>query len=237
LEALIPHLQQALRIHRRIGSIESERASVIDALDRMPLGFILARANGTVILANRAARDILNLADGLQSVSGRLAAASPTENKVLQHWILTAAQAIDGIAGGCGGALSVSRPSLKTPLSVLITPIRSHASNELNDGRAAIFVADPEQAVTVRSEVLQDLWGLTAAEAVVASRIAAGQTVTEIAASLLVTNGTVRWHLKRVLAKTDTGRQPELVRVLATGPSTVRTAENSHNSRPSAAKR
>ena len=54
-------------------------------------------------------------------------------------------------------------------------------------------------------------------EAKVASRIAAGMRLPAISDDLGITIHTVRGHLKQLFVKTDTHRQPELVRVLMTG--------------------
>jgi DNA-binding CsgD family transcriptional regulator len=95
----------------------------------------------------------------------------------------------------------------------------------MREARAAVFVADPERGVRVQADVLQQLWGLTRAEAAIATRLAAGESVADIADALALGGGTVRWHVKNVLGKTRTSRQADLVRVITTGPSMVRRRE------------
>ena len=62
----------------------------------------------------------------------------------------------------------------------------------------------------------RDLFGLTPAEAALAQALAAGRSLHEYADEARVTCETARWRLKQVLAKTDTHRQAELVRLLLT---------------------
>ena len=58
------------------------------------------------------------------------------------------------------------------------------------------------------------MFGLTRAEGSLAILIANGKTLEEIAASLYISIHTARTHLKRILLKTDTGRQAELLRLI-----------------------
>jgi DNA-binding CsgD family transcriptional regulator len=222
LRALMPHLQQALRIHRRVVSAEIGRATAVEALDAMPLGVIVLRTDASVVFANGAAQEILNARDGLESVDGRLQASAPAEDRRLRDLVGSAAMTAAGDGEQPGGTIVLPRPSMRLPLSVLVTPLRTVASTGLSEAHAAVFVADPERGVRVQSEVLQHLWGLTPAEASIASRIAIGQSVSDIAETLTLGEGTVRWHVKNVLSKTQTARQADLVRVITTGPSVVR---------------
>ncbi len=66
-------------------------------------------------------------------------------------------------------------------------------------------------------ERLRRIYGFTPVEAEVAARIAAGMRLPAISDALGITIHTVRGHLKQLFVKTDTHRQPDLVRVLVTG--------------------
>ena len=56
--------------------------------------------------------------------------------------------------------------------------------------------------------------GLTAAETRVAVLLGQGRSVRDIARELDRSENTVRWTLKRVLSKTNSARQADLVRLL-----------------------
>ena len=117
-----------------------------------------------------------------------------------------------------GGAISLSRPSLRRPLSVIVTPLAATGVDTLcvSGPCGAVFVADPERAVQADIDILHQLWGLTATEAKIASMLASGLTLADMSDRLAITGGTVKWHLKHVLGKTQTNRQAELVRLLVT---------------------
>lgn len=65
---------------------------------------------------------------------------------------------------------------------------------------------------------LQSAFGLTVAEARLASRLQQGESLTEIADALGLSRETLRRHLKNVFAKTNTNRQAELVLLLSRVP-------------------
>lgn len=81
-----------------------------------------------------------------------------------------------------------------------------------------IFIRDPELPIT--AERLCDLFGLTRTEAAVAAALGRGRSLEEIAAGMGIGLGTVRSHLKHILAKTGTHRQAEAVALLAGSVST-----------------
>ena len=75
----------------------------------------------------------------------------------------------------------------------------------------------PERSCCNPGEHLAMLYGLTATEARVAARLAAGRSVAEIADEHGVVVDTVRNQLKSSFAKTDTRRQSELVAAVLLG--------------------
>jgi DNA-binding CsgD family transcriptional regulator len=85
-----------------------------------------------------------------------------------------------------------------------------------------VFVTDPEREDPPVPEILQRLYGLTPSEAAVALAVAQGHDPRHIAEELRIGIPTVRTHLYRAMAKTDTRRQAELVRVLLCGPAGLR---------------
>jgi DNA-binding CsgD family transcriptional regulator len=78
---------------------------------------------------------------------------------------------------------------------------------------ALVFIRDPEAPLAATR--LRELFGLTRTEAAVAAGLGDGKSLENIAADLGTGIGTVRTHLKRVLAKTGTHRQAQLVALLA----------------------
>jgi DNA-binding CsgD family transcriptional regulator len=115
-----------------------------------------------------------------------------------------------------GGALSLERPSLRSPLRLLAVPLPAGSAwpdLPLESG-AILVVVDPEEARALPSDRPQALFGLTPAEAAVAVALAAGEGLPAVADRLGIARPTARTHADRVLAKTGTGRQAELAGLL-----------------------
>jgi DNA-binding CsgD family transcriptional regulator len=81
-----------------------------------------------------------------------------------------------------------------------------------------LLVLDPDARRGVPVDLLRRVYGLTAAEARVAQRLAQGRSIESIAADLGVCVHTARNHLKQIFDKTGTHRQAELVALLHAGP-------------------
>ena len=62
------------------------------------------------------------------------------------------------------------------------------------------------------------LFDLTPTEARVAAEVANGQSLDDVARELRLGIGTVRWHVKRIMSRTDTRRRAELVRMILLSP-------------------
>ena len=219
LRLLAPHLQRAVQLMLRMDVLKARTGAAEEALDRLPIGVILVDATGRPLRLNRTAEAILAGGDGLQVRRDGLAAARTDETRALQRLIAVAAATGSGRGLAPGGALALSRPSGRLPLSVLVAPCRSETLAHGRDRPACVvFVSDPMLEVATPADLLRHLYGLTRAEARLAALLLQGQDLPEAGAELGVSLHTVRAHLKAVLAKTGAGRQAELVRILLSSP-------------------
>ena len=232
LDRLAPHLTRALRMQTRFAALEAQRWADQTLRDRLPFAVILVDECGRIVSQNQAATDLLAAGDGLSARHGRLRTAHPADQAALEKLISDAAAATDRHGPAQGGATAVRRRSLFRPLQIFAMPIPRHGGGfSLDLGlpvpAALIVVTDPETVPQAPAAVLQRLYGLTPAEAALARALAAGRSLQEYADGAQITVETARWRLKQVLAKTDTHRQAELVRlvlssaVLGSGPSTA----------------
>jgi DNA-binding CsgD family transcriptional regulator len=79
---------------------------------------------------------------------------------------------------------------------------------------AAALIFDPARLSQARAETASRFYGLTSAETTVARLVLEGLSPIQIATHLRVAQATVRTHLARLFAKTETRRQTELLRLL-----------------------
>ncbi len=194
--------------------VEIPWACAAEVMDCFRVGVILVGAGGRVLAANRPAHEISSLKDGFEFNREYLRTALPQETSALRNLIA---------AGRAPVFLSLSRPSGKRPLSVLIRSLSQDRDACSSDWPVAVvFVSDPDQRLDVDPAAVKDLYGLTPAEAAVASLVGVGRPVLEAASRLGVQTNTVRMQLKQVYAKTGAHRQSALVYLIMTGPAHLR---------------
>ena len=220
---LVPHLQRAFEISRHIQTIKAQRESSDDALDHLPFGIVLVDSSGRPVVVNRQAELISGQGRGITITTDGLTAASPKETQALRQHIQQAAQGQEGKA--CrGGVLSITRDGSSLPLSVIVAP---HNSVQPLFGfagpRAAaiVFISDPAQQPAISPEILSALYGLTKAEARLATELAQGRSLDEIADAYHVSKHTLRSQLKSIFSKTGLKRQPDLIRLILSGPASL----------------
>jgi DNA-binding CsgD family transcriptional regulator/PAS domain-containing protein len=220
LRALLPHLQQALRIQKLFASYVSERRMMMEALDKLRQGVIAVAQTGRIIYINRSAKRIVDQRDGLSiDKQGLLQTSYPSETSHFRRLIKSACNLKSDPSVTCGGVLLLSRPSGLRPLSIMVAPLTEVALNpEVNQPAALVFINDPEQNVGTAEEVIRRLYGLTPAEARLATVLTQGKSVTQASEELEVTRNTARTHLKRIFQKTGAQRQSDLVKLLLNSP-------------------
>jgi DNA-binding CsgD family transcriptional regulator/PAS domain-containing protein len=214
MQILIPHLQRALILHRRLTSLEAERAAAADVIDRLPIGVILVDGDLKVTLVNRVANQLIGQQDGLTVHARVLRATSPTLTARL-HGVLTAAVAVtvgESLAVD-NAALALPRPSGRRAFQVLVVPVtRRHEIAGWVDGSAAImFISDPEIRPRPDAEVLGEYFGLTPAEARFAVAVAGGQSPQDVADTQRLTRSTARWLTEQLRRKTASRTQAQAV--------------------------
>lgn len=103
----------------------------------------------------------------------------------------------------------------KPPLIVRILPIGGAARTPFLGARALLTFTSVEQKAAPDPDLLADAFGLTRAEADVASFLVQGKSAEAIAARRGIAPVTVRNQIKALLAKTGTHRQSELIALLS----------------------
>jgi DNA-binding CsgD family transcriptional regulator/pSer/pThr/pTyr-binding forkhead associated (FHA) protein len=185
-----------------------------EVLDGIQLAVVLVGRGGEQVLwANRSARAILERSDGLRAGSYGLRVADASAARQLRRLLSQRANE-EG-----GGAMHVPRASGR-PLALLATPLVRGASSA--GPLYALFITDPDAELETPVATLSRLYGLTVTESEVAGELLAGRTPEELASQLGISIHTARTHVKRILAKTGTRRQSELLRLLLLGPAQLR---------------
>jgi DNA-binding CsgD family transcriptional regulator len=218
-QLLMPHLRRACLLHQRLKRLRAERSGGLAALELLPTAVWLLDADGRLLFANRAGRELDQCHDGLWiDLHGMPVADDPGERQALQRCIAATIAAGRGLGVASDCVLSVRRRQQAPPLYVTLYPLGREAL--LHGSAAAMFILDPAKSTVPHTDALRMLYGLTPAEARLASALAEGGTLAEYCGSHRLRANTVRTHLKRALAKTDTHQQSQLVSLIARLPAT-----------------
>ena len=214
MRGLVPHLQQALRTHDKLGTLANCTLGLAGALEAVRYGIIIVGGEHLVVNLNSAAERILRAEDGVCTRSGRITATSVHAERELRCAIHSAL-AGEGSTIRAGRSLTCFRPSGRRPYVIHVLPsYRRDADEPRRQPMALVLIIDPEDQPEPAAELLRRLYHLTKTEADVALRVTHGADLKEISEQLSISLATVRTHLQRVFDKTDTHRQAELVRLL-----------------------
>jgi DNA-binding CsgD family transcriptional regulator len=212
LQALVPHLRQALQMRSMFIRNTIQRDLALGSLDGLASAVILTDATGKVLYANRAAVAMLRQEDGLREREGRICTNTPATTRTILHLIGKASsRKVISLRPDMPYALTLQR-SRRAPLPVQIASVRAGDLSAIRDIPMAMLIAqDTEHVDASRLEVLQAMFSVTPAEAWLAGKLASGCSLEEAARSKGVGMNTVRTQLKSLFLKTGTRRQGELV--------------------------
>jgi DNA-binding CsgD family transcriptional regulator len=227
LTALMPHLRRATRLRCLVRAMQAELDDLGRALDAIPSAVVILDRSAKVVCANAPAEALLREGGGLRTERGKLTASMPATRRELSAAIARSAEEAD--AGARRPASAAVAPTISIPLdrdgagcslSLVFFALRPRSTlRGSGSGAARVLVVlhDPRRRVRLDPALVAKVYGLTATEAALATALAEGQTLAEFARARGCTEQTARTHLKRILDKTGTHRQADLVRVLLGG--------------------
>ncbi|WP_415225188.1 LuxR C-terminal-related transcriptional regulator [Psychromonas sp.] len=205
LNKLIPHIQHAMQLYHL--KLKSDKQHFLSELlfDQILLPVILLDEQGYVSHCNQQAELFFAQHQYLKKI-----------NKSL-HWInVRSNRQIQQAIQKCLREQTTHHLQLEMPkgLSIVLTFVPLVHKNN-NGGGIAVFIYS-QNLLPVNQQVLCELYNLSTKEALVCSELISGRSPAEIAENTYLSYETVRTYIKRIMKKTDTRRQSELVaKVLA----------------------
>ncbi|MGH6644874.1 MAG: helix-turn-helix transcriptional regulator, partial [Bradyrhizobium sp.] len=205
LDSLRPHLARSALVSQRL-SFERTRTAV-ETLSALGLAACAVGQSGTVLLANREfeAETFVWTTRG----GNRIALFDRRADRQLRD-------ALGVIESGRGvRSLPILAQDGGMPAVLHVVPIRRSAHDLFGQASAILVLTKASGTPTQATSLLQTLFDLSATEANIAARIAAGETAEHIAQADGKRVDTVRNQLKSVLGKAGCRRQVDLARMLA----------------------
>jgi DNA-binding CsgD family transcriptional regulator len=214
LEKLGPHLQRAAALHEFLSRAREATDSLGAAVAAAGFAVFLLTGDCRVVFANAKAEEFIRRGIGLRYERGRLVATGPALTVRLRALARHGSRPERG-EGDIGGTLELCRGENRPPLVAHVfplAPIRTVAIFDLERPAVAVFIVDPAAGFGAQIQQFAARFGLTPAETRVLVEIIAGNGLPAAAGRLKITGATVRTHAYRVLEKTGTTRQTELIR-------------------------
>lgn len=215
LRILAPYLANAVRVNVLLETERRKTAALIQTLDNLPIGALLANRKGRVVAANTKAETYLSEAGLLRDRAGTSLSLGSSMTAALQRAIPALN---DRHPGTC---LEVPLRRNAPALELLLFPISPQMGKIFDVGTeevaVAVFIFDPTANCDIAPSTIGSLYGLTPAEARLTSRLVAEGSLIDAAGSLGITEQTARSTIKRVYAKTGAKGQADLVRVILNG--------------------
>jgi DNA-binding NarL/FixJ family response regulator len=198
-------LNLALERRRRALALRSNpRLWLAGLVEHLPLAVVLVDSDRKLLAANRLGQEMLTLGQTLLLGDGNTVACVDTAATSRLACLVRAAhasgshlEALD--LGACTGAVLGLGDDGPDRVAAIALPAGLSASKRLE-------------------RLLEELYGLTHAEARVAALLVEGASIEQASARLGVSVNTTKTHLSRVFDKTGTSRQAELVATLLLGP-------------------
>ena len=213
IHRLLPHIRQFVQIRRAVAGAEALGGSLSELLDNTRVGVIHLDWRGRIIEANDRARDTLRQGDGLFDEDGFLHARLQSDNARLETLLGQALPTFSGQAAS--GSMTVRRPAGLPRLAVHLSPVPARQMDfGLRPVAALVLAIDPGSRPRIDSDLVAAALELTPSESQVATLLAEGKTVRDIAVATRRQANTVYWLLKQVYDKHGISRQAELVRLV-----------------------
>lgn len=188
--------------------------AAVQALAAMPTPLWLLDGSGRVAYANPAGSGIDADRDGLWiDRAGRPKAWRPADHAALLRLIASCLGSGAVLPDMCPLPVLVRRRLSKRALIVAAHPLVAAGGGK--GAGVALFIADPDHVPDALEDMVRTLFGLTPAEARLASAIGQGVRAKDYGDANGLSLNTVRTHIRRVLDKTGTRSQAHLVCILA----------------------
>jgi DNA-binding CsgD family transcriptional regulator len=208
---LAPHLRKAVSIADLIEMRRLTAQTFAASFDALRIPIMLVDRESYLVHANSAARDVLARGDPLRLENDVL---RPRTSDAVRRLSTSIAEVAKGAGHDNAHVIFVPRADGE-PTFAYVLPLRFGGVRGRIEPRAvaAIFLASAGGPNVAPLQAWASAFGLTAAEVRVLELLIEGLNIVEVADKLDVAATTARTHLARLMRKTGSARQADLVRL------------------------
>jgi DNA-binding CsgD family transcriptional regulator len=216
MRLIVPHIRRAVLIGGLIDLKSAEAASLAGTLDGLSAAMCVVDPAGRIVHANTSAQIMFDAGDLLTAIAGRIVARDARTNQAFRE-LFAAAGSGDAAIGTQGIALPLQAQDGSHYVAHVL-PLTSGArryAGRAYAATAALFVCKAAKETRYPQEIIASAYHLTPTELRVLLAIVEIGGVPETAVALGVAESTIKTHLGRLFTKTGTGRQADLVKIVA----------------------
>ena len=185
-----------------------------DALNKLAIGTIILNRAGRVLDVSQAAQDMIDKCSSLSLIDDQVVPARAEQRYTLRRMIAAAAAWSEQRRSGAFVDMLRMEDQHNQHLGLVVRSSPSAPWYPSETGPSVIVHLSGIDDRSTLESVVARLFGLTASEALLATRLADGLTISEAAVELGLTESSARTYSKRIFSKTGTSRQVELVRLV-----------------------
>ena len=214
MQMIVSPIKRAMLTHNLVSADRTLSDLLASVMASVGFGLILVTADRRIIYANNTADALFHARSGLRNERNCISAVDFTSTRKLQSLVTAAWRQTDE---------SLQRASLIIPdedgaasLMVHVVPLCPNSVEATPNNEypvAGLVMVDCQRNTVDRVNVFTEYFDLTSAEARVLAQLISGEGLTVAAQHLDIARSTARTHLARILEKTGTHRQAELVRL------------------------
>jgi DNA-binding CsgD family transcriptional regulator/PAS domain-containing protein len=214
MQRLCPHLRKAHDMRTRLQASPHREAALEDALDLLTDGIALLRKDGRIVHANEALRTFASRGHDLRIDRDVVEFSTPDLRGRFAEALSAVEHVQDQRAATSRTDFAVPRDDGLPAYTVSVRPLLRYRPQAVDGTRAVamLLIHDPLQRNVTASLMLQELFGLTNAEAQLVQALGTGTTAIAYAQSRRISITTVYTHLRRTREKTGWKSVAELTR-------------------------
>lgn len=207
---MIRYVQQSTRHSPAVQT--AVRSVWAEILDELGAAILVLSARGHLLEANAAGKGLLKTGSVVQTLAGRVSLSDQrAERKLHEALANPACSAADDLVV----TVETKSGELYVCHLLRLREAEEFGLHRADKPAAALFVREALLDMTSTNSVLAEHFRLTPAELRVLMSVLDGCGAPEVARRLQVSVSTVKTHLRRLFAKTDTKGQVHLVRLAA----------------------
>ena len=214
MRRLCPHFQRAYTMKKLLRADAPTRETLFEsALDLISDGIALLRRDGAILYVNEALRRLAARGHDFRIDRDTIEFSNVEWRSRFANALGAVARIEDVEAAYLATDFAVQRDGGLPPYTVSVRPlVRAQGHENFPDAAAMLLVHDPLERNLAAGRMLQDLYGLTNAEAQLVQALSTGMTAVSYAQNRGISITTVYTHLRRTREKTGWKSVAELTR-------------------------